>query len=90
MAPKPGYHMKKLTVDGKVVPNASTYSFTMATAGHTIDVEWEANSYHIAYDKNGGSGSMPNQSMTYGVEKSLSSFHPFWIHIHRMEDGRQG
>ena len=39
MAPKPGYHMKKLTVDGKVVPNASTYSFTMATAGHTIDVE---------------------------------------------------
>lgn len=72
MAPKPGYHMKKLTVDGKVVPNASTYSFTMATAGHTIDVEWEANSYHIAYDKNGGTGSMPNQSMTYGVEKSLS------------------
>ena len=72
MTPKTGYHMKKLTVDGKVVPNASTYSFTMATAGHTIDVEWEANSYNIAYDKNGGTGSMPNQSMTYGVEKNLS------------------
>ena len=72
MTPKPGYHMKKLAVDGKVVPNVSTYSFTMATAGHTIDVEWEANSYSIAYDKNGGTGSMPNQSMTYGVEKNLS------------------
>ena len=72
MTPKTGYHMKKLTVDGKVVPNASTYSFTMATAGHTIDVEWEANSYNIAYDKNGGTGSMPNQSMTYGIEKNLS------------------
>ena len=72
MASKPGYHMKKLTVDGKVVPNASTYSFTMVTAGHTIDVEWEANSYSIAYDKNGGTGSMPDQSMTYGVEKNLS------------------
>ena len=72
MTPKTGYHMKKLTVDGKVVPNASTYSFAMATAGHTIDVEWEANSYNIAYDKNGGTGSMPNQSMTYGVETNLS------------------
>ena len=44
MTPKTGYHMKKLTVDGQVVPNASTYSFAMVTAGHTIDVEWEANS----------------------------------------------
>ena len=72
MTPKAGYHMKKLTVDGKVVPNASTYSFTMATARHTIDVEWEGNSYNIAYDKNGGTRSMPNQIMTYGVEKNLS------------------
>lgn len=72
MTSNPSYHMKKLTVDGKVVPNASTYSFTMNTAEHTIAVEWEVNSYKIAYDKNGGMGSIPNQSMTYGVEKNLS------------------
>ena len=72
MTPKAGYHMKKLTVDGKVVPNASTYSFTMATAGHTIDVEWEANSYNIAYDKNGGTGSMPNQTMQYDIQAKLT------------------
>lgn len=72
MTPKTGYHMKKLTVDEKVVPNASTYSFTMATAGHTIDVEWEANSYNIVYDKNGGTGSMPNQNMEYDTEAALS------------------
>ena len=34
---------------------------------------WEANSYSIAFNANGGSGSMGNEPMTYGVKKALTA-----------------
>ena len=72
MTPNPGYHMKKLSVDGTVVPNADTYSFSMATSDHTIDVEWAPNAYRIAYNANGGTGIMPDQEMKYDDEANLT------------------
>ncbi|MBR2411795.1 MAG: InlB B-repeat-containing protein, partial [Clostridia bacterium] len=35
--------------------------------------QWDANKYTIAFDSNGGNGTMASMDMTYGVQKTLSS-----------------
>ena len=55
--------------DGETVSNLTT------TSGGTVNlyVVWQANSYTIKFNKNGGSGSMSNLAMTYGTAKALTA-----------------
>ncbi|HEU5223902.1 MAG TPA: InlB B-repeat-containing protein [Candidatus Lumbricidophila sp.] len=54
--------------DGQVVanlpPTPSTYS---------VFAQWEANQYQVAFDSNGASGSMPNQSFTWDTSALLTT-----------------
>ena len=38
----------------------------------TFTAQWTANTYNITFNANGGSGTMSNMSMTYGVSKELT------------------
>ena len=39
----------------------------------TMYAQWVPNEYNIRYDSNGGTGTMPNQSMTYDVSSKLDA-----------------
>lgn len=55
--------------DGEVAyTNAQSYS---ATSNATLYAVWEPNTYTVTFNKNGGTGTMPNQTFTYGVSKAL-------------------
>ncbi|MDO5317107.1 MAG: InlB B-repeat-containing protein [bacterium] len=55
--------------DGSSVWNlTSTYNGTV-----TLYAVWTGNPYTVAYDANGGSGSMSSQSFTYGLAQALRS-----------------
>lgn len=47
-----------------------------ANKGVTLYAVWQANTYPIKYDANGGSGAPANQAKTYGVTLKLSSTVP--------------
>lgn len=38
-----------------------------------LNANWKGNSYSIKFDANGGSGTMANESMTYGASKALTA-----------------
>ena len=44
-----------------------------SASGKTIYAHWTVNTYSIVFDKNGGSGSMSNQSMTYDKASNLTT-----------------
>jgi len=47
---------------------------TIPAANLTVAAQWTANQYNIVYNGNGAtSGTMPNQSMTFGTSANLSS-----------------
>ena len=48
-------------------------SVTLTTAGLTLYAQWKANTYTVAFNANGGTGSMSNQSFTYGQSQSLTA-----------------
>ena len=39
----------------------------------TLYAQWRANEYTVTFDRNGGTGSMDNQSFTYGETKALTA-----------------
>lgn len=43
------------------------------TSNHTLYAHWIANTYTVTFNANGGSGSMSNQSFTYGTAQNLRS-----------------
>ena len=55
--------------DGESVSNLTT------TSGGTVNLYavWQANSYTIKFNKNGGTGSMSNLAMTYDTAKALTA-----------------
>ncbi len=55
--------------DKQVVSNLT------ATAGDVVNLYaiWKANTYTVKFSANGGSGTMSNESFTYGTEKTLTS-----------------
>ena len=73
-----GYLIEALTVDTGGVSAASglatyTYTFEMVMADHEISVSFEPISYTVAFNANGGSGSMGSQAMTYGTSAALTA-----------------
>ena len=63
-----GYHCTGLTVGGNSFTSGNTHTLT---ADVTIAATFAANTYTVAFDKNGGSGSMDSESFTYGTEKNI-------------------
>lgn len=57
------------------VAYAAGASYT-ANAAVTLYAVWQANTYTVKYDANGGSGAPGNQTKTYGVALTLSSTKP--------------
>lgn len=50
-----------------------TTSTTVATASaHTVYAHWTANTYYVAFNGNGATGTMTNQTHTYGTSLALS------------------
>lgn len=47
-----------------------------ANAGVTLYAVWQANTYTVSYNANGGTGAPSNQTKTYGVNLTLSSTKP--------------
>lgn len=57
------------------VAYAAGASYT-ANAGATLYAVWQANTYTVKYDANGGTGAPGNQTKTYGTTLKLSSTKP--------------
>ena len=71
---KTGYHCtgwytassggtKRADAGGKYTP----------TASETLFAQWAANTYTVVFNNNGGSGTMSNQTMTYGTATKLTT-----------------
>ena len=58
-----------------VYGNGVSVNNLTATSGATVTLyaKWTANSYTIAFNANGGSGTMSNLSMVYGTAKNLTA-----------------
>ena len=70
-----GYYTDKNGAGTEII-NASgsiTGSKTYIASADTLYAKWTANTYSIVFDKNGGSGSMSNQSMTYDKASNLTT-----------------
>lgn len=70
--PAKGYHLLDLAVDGKSVGAKSAYTFQKVESDHTIHADFSPNAYAVAFDANGGEGSMDDMAMTYDKAKSLT------------------
>ena len=46
-------------------------SIVNKTTDHSLKAVWSANKYTVTYNANGGSGTMANQTFTYGVSQNL-------------------
>ncbi|MGG5372425.1 InlB B-repeat-containing protein [Enterococcus sp. AZ196] len=57
--------------DAAKTPMAST--FKMPAGGLVLVAEWQANDYTVAFDANGGTGAMSDQSFTYDAEQKLTA-----------------
>ena len=56
ITPNPGYHIKDVKVDGASVGSVATYTFINIAGNHTIEAQFEINTYTIkAISGNGGS-----------------------------------
>ena len=47
--------------------------YSGVTEDRTVTLKYRANRYRIAFDANGGSGTMPNQHLEYGKKSNLST-----------------
>ena len=73
-----GYHFSTWTTTSGSVTYDNQTSATAAkvyglTAAATVRADFAANTYSVVFNKNGGTGTMSNESFTYGVSKALTS-----------------
>ena len=54
-------------------PDQASVSGTMGVSDVSITVTYAPNTYAVAFDANGGGGTMASQAMSYGVEASLAA-----------------
>ena len=59
----------------KVYDDTQSVSNLAATDGATVNLyaKWNANTYAVKFNANGGSGTLANQSFTYGTAKALTA-----------------
>jgi len=57
---------------GASYPDGAAYG-PMGAADVTLYAQWNANTYNVVFDANGGSGSMPNQGIPYNDSAALAA-----------------
>lgn len=70
---KTGYTFKHWYKQGDTGKADVGSSVKMPAGGLTLVAEWEANSYKVAFDSNGGKGTMTAQNFKYDTAQSLTS-----------------
>jgi LPXTG-motif cell wall-anchored protein/uncharacterized repeat protein (TIGR02543 family)/uncharacterized repeat protein (TIGR01451 family) len=70
---RPGYTFKHWYKQGDVGRADIGSSMTMPAGGMTLVAEWEANSYKVSFDKNGGTGTMADQNFSYDTSQNLTA-----------------
>ena len=70
-ATRDGYTLKGWYTTATGGQKISTY--TTISSDKTYYAQWTANTYTVAFDSNGGIGTMSNQSFTYGVSQALKA-----------------
>ena len=78
ITPDAGYHIKAVYLNNVAVDAADyadgTYLFSEVIADHTLIAEFELNSYTIAFNSNGGTGTMDSLTgLEYGTAGKLSA-----------------
>ncbi len=69
-----GYRFLGWSTDKMAVsPSYSAGGSYSADAGATLYAVWQANTYTVVYNANGGSGSTSSSSHTYGIAKALTA-----------------
>jgi uncharacterized repeat protein (TIGR02543 family) len=53
--------------------NLSAESKIVTNANHKLIANWTGNTYYVKFNANGGTGSMENQTMTYGTASNLTA-----------------
>ncbi len=61
------------TTAGGAVAYADGASYSIVTSNVTLFAKWTANTYTVAFNNNGGTGTMSNQSVTYDLPANLTS-----------------
>ena len=71
---KTGMHvsMWNMQEDGLGDDIAFGSAYTMPADDEELFAKWAVNTYSVHFNKNGGTGSMPDQSFTYGVAQDLT------------------
>ena len=71
---KTGYHATGWLLGSSSGTHYDLSGSYTTNAAATFYVEWTANTYQVAFDKNGGTGSMSNETgFTYGESKALTA-----------------
>ncbi|MBU5359615.1 InlB B-repeat-containing protein [Enterococcus raffinosus] len=68
-----GYSFKHWYKQGDASKANVGTSVTMPADGMTLVAEWEANSYKVSFDNNGGTGTMTNQNFKYDTAQNLKA-----------------
>ena len=63
-----GWHKEQACTNKLTSLGATTY-----TANITLYAKWTANTYTVAFNANGGTGTMSNQNFTYGTAQNLTA-----------------
>ncbi|MBR1922993.1 MAG: InlB B-repeat-containing protein, partial [Paludibacteraceae bacterium] len=71
----PGYHFVNWTKGGSSVSTSQTYDLGNVSSSNSgaYVANFDANTYNVVFNANGGSGTMSNQSHTYGQSKALTT-----------------
>lgn len=73
VATKTGYTFGGWYKEAACTNKVTSLGATEYTANITLYAQWKANTYTVAFNANGGTGSMSNQSFTYGQSQSLTA-----------------
>lgn len=69
---KVGYTFKGWTGSNGTTAQTSVTIKKDSTENKTYTANWKANTYNVAFNANGGTGTMSNLGMTYGTSKKLT------------------
>ena len=72
-ATKTGYTFGGWYKEAACTNKVTSLGATEYTAGLTLYAQWTANTYSVEFNANGGTGTMTDQSFTYGQSQALSA-----------------
>jgi len=74
VTPNPGYYIKDVKVDDKSIGPVTTYTFENTTSDHTIEAQFEINTYSITASTSEGGSISPSGNITlnYGTNQTFT------------------